>query len=221
MIPTATTTRAHQCVAILGGSFDPVHSGHVAIAQLMNSLLIPTQLRIIPTGWSTQKNTFHANSTHRLAMLTLALKELAKKAPLFIDEQEIKRADLGMPSYSVETLSNLRNEYGDEASLIFLMGADQLQQLHHWKNWAQLFDLAHIVVVKRPGFDPNTVDKSVAKEITRRYGSLDQLRTQPFGHTFICTDLDIDISSTQIRNGNNLSLVPVDVLNYIQQHQLY
>ena len=216
-----TTAAPHQRIVIFGGSFDPIHCGHVAIIKTMNSLLNPTQLRIIPTGWSWQKNAYHANSTHRLAMLTLALKELIKNAPLLIDEQEIKRADLGIPSYSVDTLTNLRTEFGATASLLFVMGADQLQQLHQWKNWAQLFNLAHIVVVKRPGFDLNSLDNSVAKEITQRSGGWDQLQTPPFGSTLICTDLDIDISSTQIRNGNNLSLVPPDVLDYIQQHHLY
>ncbi len=219
--PRPDQTAAHPRIVIFGGSFDPVHSGHVAIAELMNSLLNPTQLRIIPTGWSLQKNAFHANSTHRLAMLALAFKELAGKVPVVIDEQEIKRAELGMPSYSVETLTHLRNEYGNDASLVFLIGADQLQQLQHWKNWTNLFNLAHIVIIQRPGFDPNMLDRSVANEISGRTGSLDQLRTQPFGCTFTCTDLNIDISSTQIRNRNNLSAVPVDVLNYIQQHQLY
>ena len=210
-----------QCLAILGGSFDPVHTGHVVIAKTMVDLLKPTQVRIIPSGWSWQKNPFQANSEHRLAMLLLAFKELAQETPLVIDQQEMKRAELGIASYSFDTLTHLRNEFGPSAALVFIMGADQLLQLQSWKNWEHLFDLAHIAVVSRPGFDLDSVDNMVAYEFKQRAGSLNELRTRAFGHTYLCSNLAIDISSTQIRNGANRAMMPPDVLDYIRRHQLY
>ncbi|PRC92821.1 nicotinate (nicotinamide) nucleotide adenylyltransferase [Solimicrobium silvestre] len=214
-------TTNNQCIAIFGGSFDPVHSAHVALTELFNNLLKPTQLRIIPTGWSWQKTAFKTSPQQRIAMLSLAFAELSKQTSLIIDVQEIKRAELGIPSYSIDTLSILRNEFGASASLIFLMGADQLQQLQSWQNWQRLFELAHIAVVARPGFKLDAIDNLVANEFKQRAGSVEQLRNRPCGHTYLCADLAIDISSTQVRDGKNLSLLPPKVLDYIQQHHLY
>lgn len=217
----ADQTAAIECILILGGSFDPVHVAHVALAKLFNNLLKPTQLRIIPTGWSWQKAAFHTDPQHRLAMLSLAFAELAQQTTVVIDQQEIQRAVLGIPSYSIDTLEALRAEVGTSASLIFVMGADQLQQLQSWQNWQHLFELTHIAVAARPGFTLDAMDHLVASEFKRRAGSVGQLQNRPCGHTYLCADLAIDISSTQIRNGKNLSLVPSEVLDYIQQHHLY
>ena len=216
--------QSEPCIAILGGGFDPVHSGHVAVADTICHLLKPTQLRIIPTGWSKQKTAFQAGPADRLAMLSLAFKELTTTA-LVIDDQEINRAEHGKPSYSVDTLANLRFEFGPRASLVFIIGTDQLQQLQHWKNWEHLLDLAHILVASRPGFDLDSVDSRVAWEFAQRAGSISELRNRPFGCTCLCNELNVDISSTEIRNHkqnkNKLSLVPTAVLDYIQQHHLY
>lgn len=223
---TSDEKTAHQCIVILGGSFDPVHSAHVALAELFIDLLRPTQLRIIPTGWSWQKAACRANPEQRIAMLSLAFAKLAQTTPLVIDTREIKRAEPGLQSYSVDTLTQLRDEFGPSVSFVFLIGADQLQQLHHWKNWRHLFELTHIAVAARPGWSfsldaSNGIDPSVANEFKQRANSIEQLRAQPCGHTYLCADLSIAISSTQIRDGNNLSLIPPDVLNYIQQHHIY
>lgn len=226
---------APSCVAILGGGFDPVHAGHVAIIEIIQRLLKPTQLRIIPTGLSKHKDAFHAEPAHRIAMLSLALQNLssATQTDLVIDDQEIKRAEQGKISYSIDTLKNIRYEFGSAASLVLVLGADQLQQLQHWKNWGHLLDLAHIVAVTRPGFDLDSIDNLVAYEFTQHAGSLTELRNRPFGHTYLYSELNIDISSTRIRNElrtgkmaenmatNKLSLVLPDVLDYIQQHHLY
>lgn len=212
---------AAPCIAILGGSFDPVHRGHVALAQIGLDLLKPSQLRIIPTGWSPQKKAYRVSAAHRLAMLRLALQDLVGLTQLVIDEQEIIRAAQGIPSYSVETLRNLRQQVGPAASLVLMMGADQLAQLQHWKDWQQLFELAHLLVVTRPGFVLNQLDMAVAAEFSQRAASVQALNSSPLGLTFLYADLHLDISSTQIRQGNKLSDIPSGVLDYIQQHHLY
>jgi nicotinate-nucleotide adenylyltransferase len=211
------------CVALLGGSFDPVHHGHVALAALFAKLLKPDQLRIVPAGNPWQKNALQASAEHRVAMLVQAFREAA--LDVTIDMQEIAR---GAPTYTIDTLRSVRAELGPDAAIVFLMGADQLQQLDTWRDWRALFDYAHIGVAARPGFAlaQAALPSAVAQEISVRQGSLEQLRTSPSGRVFLAETLDVDISATQVRaalqRGEQAnSLISPVVLDYIQQHNLY
>ena len=212
-----------RCVALLGGSFDPVHNGHVALAALYADLLQPDELRIIPAGSPWQKNGLHARADHRVAMLELAFRQAA--LPVTLDCQEIER---GTATYTIDTLRNLRAELGPATSIVFLMGADQLQQLDRWREWRSLFELAHIGVAARPGYALNeqALPAAVADELGKRQGSLAQLHDTPFGHVHLAGTLDVDISATQVRaalqRGEQAnSLISPVVLDYIQQHNLY
>jgi nicotinate-nucleotide adenylyltransferase len=212
-----------KCVALLGGSFDPVHHGHVALAALFANLLKPDELRVIPAGNPWQKNALHASGEQRVAMLELAFREA--RLEVIIDTQEIAR---GAPTYSIDTLRSMRAELGPDASIVFLMGADQLQQLDTWRDWRALFDYAHFGVAARPGFAlaEAALPPAVAQEISVRQGSLEQLRTTPSGRVFLAETLDVDISATQVRaalqRGEQAnSLISPVVLDYIQQHNLY
>ena len=215
------------CIALLGGSFDPVHAGHVALAALFQQLLQPEQLRIVPAGNPWQKAPLHANAADRIAMLDLAFE--AAKLPIVIDRQEIERDG---PSFTIDTLRSVRAEVGPAASVVFLMGADQLMHLDTWRDWRELFALAHIGVAARPGYSlaAASLPPAVAETISVRQGSLDQLRTTPSGKVFLAETLAVDISATQIRAAlreqdsvalEPRSLIPPVVLDYIQQHQLY
>jgi nicotinate-nucleotide adenylyltransferase len=211
------------CVALLGGSFDPVHHGHVALAALFDELLKPDQLRVIPAGNPWQKNGLQASAEDRIAMIELAFREAA--LDVVIDRQEIERTT---PTYTIETLRGVRAELGPDASIVFLMGADQLQQLDSWREWRALFDYAHIGVGARPGFAlaEAALPPAVAQEIAVRQGSLEQLRTTPSGRVFLAEALAVDVSATQIRaalqRGEQAnSLISPVVLDYIQQHNLY
>jgi nicotinate-nucleotide adenylyltransferase len=211
------------CVALLGGSFDPVHNGHVALAALFAELLQPDQLRIIPAGNPWQKSGLRASGEARLAMLELALSDAGLKGTL--DRQEIDR---DAPTYTVETLRNVRAELGAQASIVFLMGADQLRHLDTWRDWRALFDLAHIGVAARPGYSLTeaALPAAVATELQQRQASLAQLRNTPSGHAYLAQTLDVDISATQVRaalqRGEQAnSLISPVVLDYIQQHNLY
>ena len=220
------------CVALLGGSFDPVHAGHVALAALFGALLHPDQLRIIPAGKPWQKPALQASADERVAMIALAFR--AARLDVTIDCQELARSegnggkDGGAPTYTIDTLRQLRAELGPDASIVFLIGADQLQQLDSWRDWRILFDYAHIGVGARPGFSLSQAQlpHAVAQEIETRQGSLEQLRTTPSCRVFLAEALAVDISATQIRAAlqrgeqANLLISPV-VLDYIQQHNLY
>jgi nicotinate-nucleotide adenylyltransferase len=142
-----------------------------------------------------------------------------------IDTQEIDR---GTPTYTIDTLRNVRAELGPDASIVFLMGADQLQQLDSWRDWRQLFDYAHIGVGARPGFDlaDTALPAAVAEELKQRRGSIAQLRSTPSGKVFLADALAVDISATRIRTALQRgeqanSLISPVVLDYIQQHNLY
>jgi nicotinate-nucleotide adenylyltransferase len=211
------------CVALLGGSFDPVHNGHVALAALFEKLLHPDQLRIIPAGNPWQKAGLRTSADDRVAMLELAFGDAALTVTL--DRQEIERST---PTYTIDTLRNVRAELGPQASIVFLMGADQLQQLDTWRDWRALFDLAHIGVAARPGYSlaEAALPIAVATELQQRRGNLEQLRNTPSGHAYLAQTLDVDISATQVRaalqRGEQAnSLISPVVLDYIQQHNLY
>jgi nicotinate-nucleotide adenylyltransferase len=211
------------CIALLGGSFDPIHNGHMALARYFAEHLKPDELRVIPAGNPWQKDNPRVSADDRVAMLQGAFDE--EKIPVTIDLQEIRRHTA---TYSIDTLRAIRAEVGPEASVVFMLGADQLQQLDTWKEWQRLFDYAHICAASRPGFsvDSAQIPQAVALECKSRAGTLEQIRTTPHGLIYLASDLAVDVSSTQIRtalrNGDQPdALVPHAVLNYIKQHQLY
>jgi len=170
-----------RCIALLGGSFDPVHHGHVALAELFARLLHPDELRVLPAGQPWQKkNGLEAGDADRVAMLELAF--AGSSVPVVVDTREIDRHGA---TYTVETLREVRAEVGVDASIVFLMGADQLQKLDTWRDWRDLFALANFGVAARPGY------------------RLDDAASRP--------DKVTDFGA----------LVAPQVLDYIQQHNLY
>lgn len=208
---------------LLGGSFDPVHSGHVGLARYFCTLLHPDELRLIPSGRPWQKPDMTTPAVHRIAMLHAAFD--GWPTPICIDEQEIQREG---PSYMIDTLRDLRIKSGRDTSLALILGADQLINLHTWHEWPALFDEAHLCIAARPGFtmEEAALDKAVAAQINRRLASADQLRETPSGLVCIATQLALAVSSTTIRkaiaqNDNTEGMLPGPVLDYIQQHHLY
>lgn len=212
--------------ALLGGSYDPVHHGHVALGAHFAQLLQVDQLRVIPAGLPWQKSTLKATPRQRAEMVALAF----AGAPygVAVDLQEIERGEQGLATYTIDTLRQVRAELGASASISFLMGADQLQRLDTWHEWQALFDYAHICVAARPGFNLATagLPPAVAEAISRRLGTPEQIRNTPHGLTYLAQDFAVDISATEIRaalqRGESAnSLIPPLVLDYIEQHNLY
>ncbi|MBW8899048.1 MAG: nicotinate-nucleotide adenylyltransferase [Massilia sp.] len=219
-----------RCIALLGGSFDPVHHGHVALAELFARLLRPDELRVMPAGQPWQKkNGLEADDADRVAMLELAF--TASCAPVVVDTREIDRQGA---TYTVETLREVRAELDADASIVFLMGADQLQKLDTWSDWRDLFALANFGVAARPGYrlDDAGLPPAVAAELAQRRASCDDVRASPAGKVCVAHTLAVDISATQVRAAlhatprtdtvpNLSALVAPQVLDYIQQHNLY
>ncbi len=212
-----------RCIALLGGSFDPVHKGHVALADYFIGLLQPDELRVIPAGNPWQKHGLQASGQDRMAMVRSAFS--TQKVAVNIDQQEILRDSA---TYTIDTLRAVRKELGPDVSIVFLMGADQLQHLNTWQEWQQMFDYAHICAASRPGFamDAAHVPADVAQEFARRAGSPEQIRNTAQGLAYLAPNLAVDISATAIRAAlqrgeHPISLVPPGVLDYIEQHHLY
>jgi nicotinate-nucleotide adenylyltransferase len=212
-----------RCIAVLGGSFDPVHHGHVALGSYFTKLLIPDELRIIPAGNPWQKQKLKGSPQDRVEMIRLAFGSQA--VAINIDQQEIHRQTA---TYTIDTLRAIRAEVGRDASVAFLIGSDQLQQLNTWKDWQLLFDYAHICAASRPGFaiDAVHVPAEVAREFARRTATPDQIRTTPHGLTYFASNLAVDVSATELRaallRGEQPdSLIPSGVLDYIKLHHLY
>ena len=212
-----------RCVAILGGSFDPIHHGHLALAGYFAKHLQPDELRIIPAGNPWQKNARLTPADHRIEMIRRAF--ISVHLPVTIDRQEIDRRGA---TYTIDTLRQLRADLGEQTSLVFLLGADQLQRLDTWKDWLSLLDYAHLCAATRPGYplDKDHLPQAVANVFAERTGSLEKIRTTPNGLTFIGHDLSEDISATDLRSRlqggeKPVTQVPQAVLDYIEQFHLY
>lgn len=212
-----------RCIILLGGSFDPVHVGHVELGKYFCRLFKTNELRLIPAGNPWQKPLLKAAPQQRIDMLKCAFKPLGLS--ITIDTQEIDRPGA---TYTIDTLRSIRREVGPDVSLIFLMGADQLLRLDTWHNWRQLFELTNIAVSARPGFSNSLtlIPKAIADEFSRRFADPGKIISTAAGLTYLATDLQINVSATEIRaalqnDQSPATLVPAPVLNYIKENNLY
>ncbi|HJT98573.1 MAG TPA: nicotinate-nucleotide adenylyltransferase, partial [Rhodanobacteraceae bacterium] len=137
-------TPMERPLAILGGTFDPVHNAHLRVAWEASERL-GAEVRLIPANVPPHREPPIANARERAAILRAALKGQDR---LVLDERELEREG---PSYTIDTLIGLREEIGPERALILLVGADAFLGLSSWHRWGELFDYAHIAVLTRPG----------------------------------------------------------------------
>ncbi len=218
-------------VGLLGGTFDPIHDAHLALARRFAELLDLTELVLLPAGQPWQKKDVSA-AHHRLAMTRAAAQSLnIDGLTVTVATDEI---DHEGPTYTVDTLARWREREGADASLSLLIGADQLVHLDSWRDWTRLFDFAHVCVETRAGFDVSMVSGAVSAEIVARGAAADVLRCTPAGHLLIDSALDLEVSATGIREqlGERIkahaagrayaaSHVPAAVWDYIVQNNLY
>ncbi len=206
-------------IGVLGGSFDPIHNGHLHIALSLHQQLHLREVRFIPCKNPVIDKKIVANQQQRLTMLQLALQPYSYFS---LDERELHRAS---PSYMIETLASLRLEFGN-TPLGLILGYDNLATLDRWHQWTSLIDYAHLLIVPRPD-----QTESYPKEIhafVERYQTLNPLllSQQPAGLLFMTDVKALSISATYIRkaiaNGNYpVGLLPPAVLDYIFEQKLY
>ena len=226
MLPTVTSSafpKLSEALGIFGGTFDPVHFGHLRLAEEAVTHLGLGGVRWIPAGQPPHRGLPQVTPAQRLAMVSLAI---AGNPGFVLDAGEVENA---APSYTVHTLERLRHELGGERPLVLLVGADAFAGLAGWHRWREIFALAHVAISHRPGFPVETASlpHELATEFKdRRLFDMAGLHVAPSGGiaTFAMTQLAI--SATQIRKllGNGISsryLLPDSVLDYIQTHSLY
>lgn len=207
-------------IGILGGTFDPIHFGHIKPALELLHKLPLQEIRFIPCHIPPHRDTPAATPEQRWAMLNIVV----RSQPGFIaDPRELQRDG---PSYTVDTLLDLRNELGPDRPLCLIMGNDAFNGLTGWYHWQQILELAHIVVLKRPGSrlpdDGPLADLLLHSSLERPQ----YLSRSPQGGVLPCEVTPVDISSTAIRNCIQAGespryMLPGAVWAYIKRHRLY
>ena len=207
-------------VGVLGGTFDPIHFGHLHLAETARECLQLGALRFIPAGTPPHRDAPQVSAQHRLEMVRRAV---ASNPAFSVDAREV---DSPAPSYSVVTLQSLRAELGASRPLVLLVGVDAFLGLPSWYHWWELFELAHIAVANRPGYQLPAMPPELAMQFHARMGLPSELPHSPAGK-IVCFDITpLAISATQIRAnvaaGRSVRyLCPDPVVDYIAQQQLY
>ena len=206
-------------IGILGGTFDPVHFGHLRPALDLLDELALDHVRLIPCGVPPHRAAPRAHADHRLTMLRLAT---SGEPRLRIDERELHRPG---PSYMVDTLLSLRAELGD-TPLALVIGMDALQGLANWHRWRELVDLCHLLVMERPGGAAPTTGELAALVAARRVKRVDELRSRAAGGLLFHRVTQLDISASRIRalvreDKSPRYLLPAAVHDYLRAAQLY
>ena len=209
-----------------GGTFDPVHLGHLAIARAARDEL-QVAVRMLPAGDPPHRAVPGATAEQRCTMLSLAIGD---EPGLLLDRHELDRAERqpGVPSYTVDTLRELRAELGPRQPIAWLVGADSLLALPSWHEWGALFELAHFIVADRPGSPlADTLDPVLAKALEGRWASHERaLFTAPAGRLLRLRAPLREESATAVRaqiqaDGSWQALLPAPVADYILGHRLY
>ena len=222
---------SNNAIGILGGTFDPIHLGHLRLAEEMREHFGLSEVRFIAAGDPYQKTRPLGNAprrqvvpaAHRLAMMKIAI---ASNPHFVADDREMHRDG---PSYSLDTLTDLRAHAGPEAPLIWLMGSDTFLGMPTWHRWQELFEFAHIGIAERAGNTSwrNAMAVPLLDQFEHRVTAAPaDLSAAPAGRIAIVSMTALDISSTavrtQLQSGKSPRyLVPDPILDYIQQHNLY
>lgn len=211
----------HELMALFGGTFDPIHYGHLRpVEQLAHEIKL-NQVTLLPNNVPPHRPQPEATPAQRLKMTQLAVEG---NSLFSVDSRELQR---DTPSYTIETLETLRKERGTEQPLAFIIGQDSLLTLYKWHRWESLLTLCHLVVLARPGY-ARELD---TPELQRWYNAhkiedAGQLRQRPQGCIYQANTPLLDISATEIRQrrheGRDCSdLLPFSVERYIESQGLY
>jgi nicotinate-nucleotide adenylyltransferase len=212
-------------VGIYGGTFDPIHYGHLRIAEELLDVVDFSQFYFVPSGEPRLRNIPCASKRHRKMMTHLAIQDNVKFS---LDEREINRAGV---TTTVASLREYRRAFGEDAVLCFIMGSDTFLKLHQWHCWQELFKLCHLVIVGRPGnqhvMNRDYLPQELKNECMSRWvTNANELRSRSCGLVFAAKTTLLEISATQIRSliasGKSVRyLLPEVVYDYIKTNHLY
>ncbi len=213
-------------VALYGGTFDPIHKGHVAVAEGLSKLFALDEVLFIPAHVAPHKRAGVVTpALHRYAMLALATQSE--------DAFRVSTVELDAPErpYTWETLSRMRETLGSEASVFFVMGADSWADITTWREWERVLSLSNHIVVTRPGYELGTghVTPAVRERIVDLRGGAGEIKDESEGRKIYVTDaVQLDISATEVREAVREGreedwpkLVPPPVADYIRKYGLY
>ena len=179
-------------IGVLGGTFDPIHFGHLRLALELKQSLGLSQMRLMPCHRPVHRGEPQVSSAQRAEMIRLALLDCPE---LTLDERELRR---DTPSYTFDTLRSLRAELGAAVSLIWAMGTDAFAALDSWNRWQELLDYTHLVVIERPGFSLPDAGP-VARLLQQHRAPALALDELPAGAIVLPSLRLLDISATGIR----------------------
>lgn len=210
----------NSLIGVFGGTFDPIHNGHLRVALEIQQILQLSQVRFIPCKQPVHKEHGpYATDQQRLAMVQLAI---AQEPAFIADDREITRHT---PSYMVDTLASLKKDY-PKATLCLLLGLDSFLSLPSWHHWQSLLSYSHLIVMTRPGCLSNM--GSALQQVFEQHqlDDMDGLQHNSAGSIYVQDVTSLEISATAIRSQlkaglNPRYLLPDDVLSYIHQHQIY
>lgn len=206
-------------IGIFGGTFDPIHQGHLNIALQCAEQLNLTRLAFMPCAQPAHKKSPGVSAQDRANMVQLAIEPFSQ---FTLDTRELSRKG---PSYSLLSLQEIRQTEPTQP-IVFLIGMDSFNQLHLWHQWQAITALCHLVICQRPGqvCDPAPEVQHYLRQAN--CNTIEQLKQNTAGLCYFLSTPEIDISSTQLRLALKNSptantLLPTPVANYIKTHQLY
>ncbi|WP_417552205.1 nicotinate-nucleotide adenylyltransferase [Marinomonas fungiae] len=205
---------------VMGGTFDPIHHGHLRSAvDILDAFQFKT-LRLIPCYQPVHKGEPSVSAEQRLKMVELGIQADSR---LHVDAREILREGR---SYSIDTLIQLREELGQEEPLIMVVGMDSFLSLPTWARWQELIDVAHILVISRPGWEPDFISALESFYEKHRAESAAELQCAPAGKIWMQSFTPLAISSSQVRNlcrkkASIAYLVPETIQRFIEANSLY
>ena len=212
-------TALNKPIAVLGGTFDPIHNGHLRLALQMRDHLGLERILLVPSARPPHRRLPGATPGQRAKWIRVAT---TGEPGLYLDDRELIRPG---PSYTVETLESLRTEL-PETPLCLVMGNDVLAELESWHRWREILDFAHIVTVPRPGFEGSLPKPIWDLVVEHGTDTLEDLGKSLGGKVYNADLPLLDISGTRIRNliAKGYSpryLLPVEVLRDIEELGIY
>ena len=207
-------------IGIFGGSFDPIHFGHIKLVLALLEHFDFENIRLVPCQLSPHKKNTYASAKHRLAMLNIVTSTNEK---LIADDRELRRPGV---SYTIDTLRELREELGTTQAIVMIVGVDAFANICTWHKYAEILSLCHIMLLKRPEYELPA--EGCEKELYESHctDDINKIRETSNGYIYLSNEEKYAISSSEIRHviasgQQPRYMLPGNIWNYIRRNELY